>query len=77
MQYADNYCTYTEGFNPHTYTFEGKCLADGETVKVTVKAEDLFRYRHTDVYIQDVFPYLTANEREFLMSGYMWDDILE
>ena len=72
MWYADNKCTCKEKYKPeHTYTFLGYCVASGEIVEVTVKAEDLFKYRSGRVkYIQDAFPYLSPDEREFLMSGF-------
>lgn len=68
MRYADSYCEVTESYNPHTYTFTGPCVVTKKMVSVTVKAEDLNKYRRGS-YVQDCFPYLTAGEREFLISG--------
>lgn len=70
MQYADARCTYTERFKPqHVYVFEGPYLDKPQfTRQVTVKAEELFKYRR-GAMIQDAFPNLSADDREFLMSG--------
>ena len=74
MTYADHYCSYTEDYSPkHTYTFTGLCINTGDSVSVTVDGKDLFEYRNGK-YIQDAFSYLTPQEREFLMSGYMFSD---
>jgi len=35
---------------------------------VTVEAKDLFKY-HQGALIQEAFPYLTADEKEWLISG--------
>jgi hypothetical protein len=76
MRYADSYCEVVEAYQPdHTYTFVGPCVVTGKEVKVTVKAEDLNRYRQ-GAYAQDAFPYLAPADREFLisgMSGEGWD----
>jgi hypothetical protein len=76
MRYADSHCEVVEAYKPeHTYTFVGPCVVTGKEVKVTVKAEDLFRYRQ-GAYAQDAFPYLSPADREFLisgMSGEGWD----
>jgi hypothetical protein len=72
MFYADNKCSYVEGTDPETgvgtYTFIGPCVVTGKEQRVTVKAPDLFRYRQGG-YVQSCFPYLTADQREFLISG--------
>lgn len=69
MRYADSYCEVVEAYQPeHTYTFVGPCVVTGKEVRVTVKAADLFRYR-TGSYVQEAFPYLNKEDREFLISG--------
>lgn len=69
MFYADNKCTYTEQSSPeHTYTFTGPCVVTGKPYSVTVPAAGLFRYRY-GASIQDAFPGLSADDREFLISG--------
>tara|TARA_R110002020_G_scaffold54691_9_gene152356 strand:- start:1828 stop:2127 length:300 start_codon:yes stop_codon:yes gene_type:complete len=72
MYYADNECTYKESSEPeHTYTFTGHCRTTHDLVEVTVKGKDLFKLRSGRVkYIQDAFPYLSPDEREFLMTGF-------
>jgi len=70
MRYADNFCECVEQYEPeHTYTFTGPCLGTRKNYSVTVKAPDLYKYRQGE-YIQNAFPYLSAGDREFLMSGY-------
>ena len=69
MRYADSRCQVEEQYQPeHTYTYVGPCVVTGKEVRVTVKAEDLHKYRRGG-YVQDCFPYLSASEREFLISG--------
>ena len=70
MRYADRYCQYTETFEngEHFYTFSGPCVLTGKTVSVKVPAEGLFAYRQ-GAYIQDAFPSLSKDDREFLISG--------
>lgn len=74
IYYADNHCSYTEEHKPeHTYTFTGKCITTGKEHSVTIKGQDLFDYRcGKKAYIQDAFPYLTPQDREFLMTGNMF-----
>jgi hypothetical protein len=45
MRYADSCCTVRESYDPHTYTFTGRCVVTDEEYSVTVKAEELFAYR--------------------------------
>jgi hypothetical protein len=75
MQYADNYCSYKEIYEPeHGYIFTGIAQINGydkQKHSVFVKAENLFKYRQ-GAYIQEAFPDLTPQDREFLMSGNMW-----
>lgn len=69
MPYFQTNCSYVETFEPeHCYTFTGKCITSGREVSVTVKSGDLYRYNR-GAFIQSAFPYLSADEREFLMSG--------
>lgn len=69
MRYADSRCDVVESYEPeHTYTFVGPCVVTGKEQRVTVKAPDLFRYRQGG-YVQDCFPYLSKEDREFLISG--------
>jgi len=61
---------YTESYNnhQHTYTFTGKCDLCGEEKSVTVPGLGLFKLRGGE-YIQNAFPDLSGDEREFLLSG--------
>lgn len=70
MRYADNFCTYKEQFKPeHAYVFTGPCVfSEGETHTVVVPAKQLFQYRR-GAKMQDAFPDMDPNDREFLMSG--------
>lgn len=68
MRYADNCCTYEELFNPHRYVFTGLCIVTKKKISVTVPAEELHAYRKGKL-IQDAMPSLSADDREFLMSG--------
>ncbi len=71
MFYADQFCTYTESHErgKHTYTFTGPCHQTGKPYSVTVPAEGLYKYRQ-GALIQDAFPDLSRDDREFLMTGY-------
>jgi hypothetical protein len=71
MRYADARCSYVEGVDESgvgTYTFTGPCVVTGKEQSVTVKAPDLFKYRQGG-HVQDCFPYLEKEQREFLISG--------
>ena len=54
------------------------CPFCGEYHAVEVEAMDLFLYRHHGVLAQNAFPYLSANEREIIISGICpacWDNM--
>jgi hypothetical protein len=56
---------------------EGPCYSCSEKQAVVVKTADLSRFRAGD-FAQDCFPYLSAPEREFLISGICdkcWNDM--
>lgn len=75
MRYADNACRCEESYEPHTYTFIGRCVVTGKEVRVRVPAEELHAYR-AGKYIQDAMPSVSVDDREFLLSGYSkegWD----
>lgn len=77
MRYADRYCTYKEVYKPeHVYIFTGPCVITKKEVSVSVPAKELFAYRQGE-HIQHAMPSLTADQREFLMSGISaegWDE---
>jgi hypothetical protein len=79
MRYADAKCQYTETFEngQQFYVYTGPCVVTGKTVSVKVPAEGLFAYRQ-GAFIQDAFPTLSKDEREFLISGTSkegWEEI--
>lgn len=54
----------------------GPCVVTGATFTVTVKMADWLKYK-AGGYVQDCFPYLKADQREFLISGISpagWDE---
>ena len=57
----------------HTFTnpFEVDfvCRICHKNVTVTVEAKDLERWKRRKTNIQDIFPYLSARERELFLSG--------
>jgi hypothetical protein len=68
MSYFQNQPYFEEHKPEHIYTFSGKCVISGKDVSVTVKGPDLYKYNQ-GAYIQDAFPYLTPDEREWMMTG--------
>lgn len=71
MKYAlSPACACVEQYEPvHTSQFTGPCLKTGKPYSVTVPADGLYRY-HQGQHIQDAFPSLSVDDREFLLSGY-------
>lgn len=57
---------------PHSGTkvkVTGNCYVTGEEYSVVVEKADLFDYIYNGKFAQDAFPYLSAEDREFLISG--------
>ena len=55
----------------------GPCISCSQPQTVQVKIAELARYRNGG-YVQDCFPHLGADEREFLVSGICgkcWDSM--
>ena len=78
VEYQEHF-SYKAGssVDKHTYTFIGKCVISGKDVSVTVGGKDLFKY-HQGTLMQEAFPYLTAQEREWMITGiYDWDDLYD
>jgi hypothetical protein len=51
------------------YVYSGKCAITHKPYTTQkIKAEDLFKYNQGEL-IQKCFPYLSADDREFIMSG--------
>lgn len=55
--------------NGQMTTLEIKCSMCNETHKIEVKTCDWNRYEDGEEHIQDVFPYLNADQREIIISG--------
>ncbi len=78
MRYMDK-CTYTETYEDgkHYYIFTGPCLITKKPYSVKVPGSELYAYNQGR-YIQDAMPSVSAEDREFLMTGYSpegWDKI--
>ena len=59
-------------------TVTENCCITGKLYTVTVKTADLKRYSTSKDLIQDVFPYLSPGDREFIktrISPEGWDQI--
>lgn len=64
--------TYVEVYEPtHYYFFTGPWvnLPPGLLHTVRVKGPDLYKWRQ-GAYIQDAFPYLSPDDREWMLNGY-------
>ena len=62
-------CTYKEEYTPeHVYIFTGKCIVTGKDYSVTLPAKGLYKYNN-GAYVQDAFPELSVDDREFIISG--------
>lgn len=59
--------TWKNNYND-THTATGKCFVTGEEYAVTVPSQGLFWY-HQGRSMQECFPDLSADAREFLISG--------
>jgi hypothetical protein len=69
MRYADQHCRCEEVYEPrHVYRYTGPCVQTGRLITVEVKAEELYAYRK-GAYIQEALKSLSADDREFLLSG--------
>ena len=79
QNYKENYA-YSESDKAtlHTYTFSGRCIMSNKKVSVTVKSNDLFNYHHGTL-IQNAFPYLNKEEREWMITGVynMFNEFIE
>jgi hypothetical protein len=70
MRFADRACTVAESFenDNQVYTFTGNCMITGQSYSVKVPGKELFNYRQGE-YIQKAMPSVSAEDREFLISG--------
>ena len=69
MRYALSECTFENIDNGHEIIFTGPCVATGKMVSVAVSGSGLEAY-HKGALIQEAFPDLSKQDREFLVSGY-------
>lgn len=70
MRYADTFCKYIEEFteNGTFYVYTGLCLMTKVKYSVKIPSHELFAYRQ-GANIQDAMRSVSADDREFLMSG--------
>lgn len=66
MRYANQHCKMVR--DGKDYIIEGNCIMTKKPVTVRVAIADVAAY-YAGTYIQDAFPYLSADDREFLMTG--------
>jgi hypothetical protein len=66
-KYAFSSCTTTPA-EENKVTVKGPCYSCKKELSVTVPQDDLAKFRK-GVFAQDCFPYLSAADREFLISG--------
>ena len=60
-------------------TFTKMCQVTKEEYSVRVEKEDFMKWKALKMYVQDAFPYLSADEREFLLSGitpHEWEECM-
>lgn len=72
MFYADNFCKYTETIEggKHYYVFTGPCIITKKMYTVKIPGPELYAYNHSGKHIQDAMPSVSADDRQFLMSGH-------
>lgn len=71
MRFADTHCRYEERVinGQHFYLFTGHCVITNKNYTVKVPAQELYNYRQRQ-YIQTALKSVSAEDREFLMTGY-------
>lgn len=60
------------------FTIDIPCRICGKRVKIVVEKDDYIRFTRGESYVQDIFPYLSADDREMLISqtcGECWDKL--
>ena len=68
MRYARTCCSVVHDRYKRTYTYIGQCIATGQPIEITVPVEAVNAYDN-GAMIQDAFPMLTSDERDFLLCG--------
>ena len=56
--------------DPACVTVAGRCLILDTEYSVTVRRDDLENWQARLAYAEEAFPYLSAGDREFLLSGF-------
>jgi len=59
--------TYTD--DGQYVTVSGNCVFSGEPYTVRVPSDNFYGWLNGGMFIQDAFPYIPAEDREFLLSG--------
>lgn len=65
--FRPNYDVTLEGA---TVTIDGNCLVTGKRVTVQVPVVSYIQWKRGNATIQDAFPNLSADEREFILTGF-------
>ena len=55
--------------NERTVTLSKVCTVSNKTYSITIDIDKYYRWKSRRYLIQDVFPELTIEEREFMISG--------
>lgn len=58
----------TQQENQEIITLKIKCNICNAEYYIRVKKKDYELYKNSDMHIQDIFPYLTPDERELIIS---------
>lgn len=60
--------------SPSEIVASKKCTVTGKSYSVSFPVEKLAEYESRDKFIQDIFPEMTAEQREFLITGLTPDE---
>jgi hypothetical protein len=52
-----------------SYTYSNHCVHCGQSNMITIDEYDYFRWKIQSTYAQTVFPWLSPDQREVLISG--------
>ena len=79
MRFALNHCQRSDNVETSTSTLTGHCVLTGVEYSVSLPKDKLDNY-NPGLLIQDSFPDLSLDDREFLVSGICpaaFDDLFE
>lgn len=68
MRYANTFCDFVKDPDGKTVSITGRSIHSGKSVTIKVPLEGLRAYNR-GALIQNAFPDLTPDERDFLLSG--------